>query len=327
MNVFRMAITAIIAGVVIYLAVGLLGPLLPPRTDLTRATEGILVEAQADIGHNAVLTLSVSKDQSLSARNFDAPTRSVAFACSSEDCCSYLENCKGLYATTAERMFILHDTKTTLTARCLSSEANIHACKLYIGKEPAQVIWERVQEPDTSTLNTNHTISFSGIIRNVGETPSESIRVSVDILGKVFNQGKEMETIITHAEQTIEGLNPNKNALVTLEISLSTPGNYRAVLSVEGTDAGKETKEFSISVTGETVSLCQVDITRPFDPSYDSFEDVCRIKRHCTGCAFSFECRDAWENYSPAQGDAYYDPNKGEPGFAYLTYPSENGIC
>ncbi len=327
MEPLRMLVTSVIVGVVLYLIFSMWTPILSVQTNFSKAAESVLIEAQSDLGESASISLSVSKDQSLFARNFDTSTRSVSFSCAGSECCPLIENCPSAYASTRERILTLQNTEVSLTARCELSGAGIHACVLYIGKEPAQVRWENVSAP-SGALEAGDEIIFSGMIRNTGELTSDSLNVRAEIWGTAFENGRETQMIMVESEKIIEPIDAGKTRSVNVPITILTPGEYRAVLSVEGADSGKDTREFSLKITGETVSLCAPDYTRAYEKTYDAFEDVCREKRFCNDCDFAFSCRQAWQREQPVSLPQFYDPTRGETGFAYLISPAgPNGQC
>ena len=215
---------------------------------------------------------------------------------------------------------------TSLTARCELSEAGIHACVVYVGKEPAQVMWSTVSAP-SGTLTTKNEITFSGMIRNTGELTSNTLNMRVEIWGTTIVSGKDVETIVVQNGQTLEGIESGKTQNVSIPITISTPGEYRAVMSVEGLDAGKDTREFSVVMVGDLISLCAPEFTKAFVKTYDGFDDVCKEKRFCMNCDFAFSCRQAWQREAPVELPYFYDPTHGETGFTYLISPAENGTC
>ncbi len=326
MDVFRLLITAVIAGLILYFLSGLMTPILRPQTNLSKAAENILLDAQADLGESASISLSTSADQSLYARNFDTLTRTVSFSCSGSECCPYLEKCPTAYGSTAERILTFQNADVSLTARCELSDAGIHACVVYLGKEPAQVKWSTASAP-SGMLTTKNEITFSGSVRNTGELTTNSLSVRVEIWGTTIVSGKEIETIVEQGEQTLERIESQKTKTVSIPITISTPGEYRAVMSVQGADAGKDTREFSVVITGDLISLCAPDLTKAFEKTYDGFDDVCKEKRFCLNCDFAFSCRQAWQREQPASLPYFYDTTHGETGFTYHISPAENGTC
>lgn len=321
MDVFRILVTAVLAGIVIYFITSLWAPIFSQQTNLSRAVEDILMDAQGNIGESAPLSLTAYTEQSLYARNYDNATRSVSFACAGSECCPMFENCTQAYASTEERIRILRSGEIILTARCMPNDSGIHACKVYIGEKPAQVKLENVTTP-SGNLNTENEIVFQGKVRNVGELSSGTVHVKIEMWGKTFESGKEVETLITKKEQTLESLDVGKTEAFSLPITISNPGNYRGVLSAQGNDAGMDTREFSLKITGELISLCVPDYTKAFEKTYDAFIDRCREKRYCTDCDFSFACRQAWQREAPVELPNFYDTTRGENGFTYVISPA-----
>jgi hypothetical protein len=327
MNVFRLLIVAVLAGVTMYFIVSLMSPILRPQTIAARAVENILIDAQADVGHSATVSLTLQKDQSLFARNYDQPTRSVSFECAGEECCPFLENCPSAIGSTPERILTFETTDISLTARCENTNVNIHACKVYAGEEPAQVKLENVQL-SAETLSTSDEITFSGSVRNTGKVSSGIVTLRVEIWGKTFVSGKEEDTLVGEKEQTLEMIDAEKARPFSIQTRILAPGEYHARIIARGEDAGMDERVHAIMVIGEIISTCVTDLSQAFEKTYDSFEEVCREKRFCTGCMFAYECRNAWESISTIPAGSYYDTQRGENGFTYLiTPPLEIGTC
>jgi len=327
MDAVRILVTAVVAGLVLYLVSVQIAPFLEPQTPFAKAAESVLLDAQSELGKSASIALTINADQSIFARNFDEPTRSVAFSCAGNECCPILENCSLAYASTAERIITYQKSEVSLTARCEDSGVRVHACTLYIGREPAQAVWQNVQAA-SNTIQSGETISFSGTIRNTGELSTGDLRVRVEVWGTQFENGKEKEIKIHEDEVAVENIDAGESSSAQIETRILAPGDYRVRVIVEGENAGSDEKVFEIRAQGEIISLCSADMTRAVEKSVDGFVNMCREKRFCTGCGFAFECRDAWENAQPASGEGYYDTTRGESGFAYYLAPlTTNGTC
>lgn len=327
MEAVRMLVTAVVAGLILYVASMQIAPLLEPQTPFAKAAESVLLDAQSELGKSASISLTLTPDQSIFARNFDEPTRSVAFSCAGNECCPLMEGCANAYASTAERIITYRKATVSLTARCRDSGVGVHACTLYIGREPGQVIWQNIQAENENN-QAGETISFSGTIRNTGELNTGALRVRVEVWGKQFENGEEKEVKISENEKEVESMEAGESQNVRAETRILTPGQYRARVIIEGEDAGSDEEGFELSVQGEIASLCDADTSRAFEKNVDGFANMCREKRYCTGCGFAFECRNAWENEMPASGEGYYDPTRGESGFTYYLSPlSASGTC
>lgn len=326
MDVFKILVTAVLAGTALYFISSAWAPLLQEQTTLSKATEEILLEAQSSVGESVPITLSAYKDQSLAARNYDNPTRNVAFACAGDECCPSTENCTENVSATRERIQFLENQKTTLSARCLKSEAGIHACTVYVGKEPAQVQLENTQLPE-GILPTGSEISFTTNVRNTGEVDATSVVVYALVWGKQFESGKEIEKITTQEEQRVEVLPAGKTQTIVMRTQVNSPGTYRVEIIAEGQESGRDVETGTLTLSGEAVSTCAIDVTQQDEKKYDAFDDVCREKRYCTGCGFAFECRNAWESASTIEEGSYYDTQRGESTFTYLVTRATNGEC
>lgn len=322
-----MLVTAVVAGLILYMASVQIAPFLEPQTPFAKAAESVLLDAQSELGKSASISLTLSPDQSIFARNFDEPTRSVAFSCAGNECCPLAEGCSQAYASTPERIITYRKATVSLSARCMNSGVGVHACTLYIGREPAQVVWQNIQA-ERDAIQAGETISFSGTIRNTGELNTGALRVRVEVWGTQFENGSEKDVKISEETREAENIDAGQSSSARIETRILTPGEYRVRVIAEGENAGSDEKVFELSVEGEVVSLCEADNTRAFEKSVDGFLNMCREKRFCTGCGFAFECRNAWETAQPASGEGYYDTTRGESGFAYYLSPlSTSGTC
>ena len=133
MNVHQILVTAVIAVLFLYLVLTFVFPLFNSAPDLDKAVNPLLNNAQATLGKSETLSTQLKKGQTILAKNFNSPLRSVAFACNSPDCCSYIENCRSPLIVTPERIIINQSIKSQLTARC-EPTVGLHACKVYVGK-------------------------------------------------------------------------------------------------------------------------------------------------------------------------------------------------
>lgn len=327
MEAVRMLVTAVVAGLILYVASMQIAPFLEPQTPFAKAAESVLLDAQSELGKSASISLTIAGDQSIFARNFNEPTRNVAFSCAGNECCPIFEGCTNAYASTAERIITYRKTEVSLTARCADSGVGVHACTLYIGREPAQVVWQNIQS-ESETIQAGETIAFSGTIRNTGELSTGALRVRAEVWGTQFENGKEKEVKISEETSGAENIDAGQSSSARIETRILTPGEYRVRVIVEGENAGSDEEVFVLRAEGEMVSLCDADTSRAFEKSVDGFLNMCREKRFCTRCGFAFECRNVWETAQPASGEGYYDTTRGESGFTYYLTPlSPSGTC
>ncbi len=326
MNVFKLLVTAVLAGTAIYMITSLLGPLFTMQTNLSKSVDSLLLEAQAQLGESTSKEVNTYPDQTLNARNYDNITRNVAFACAGSDCCPFLENCSQNVAATPEIIRFFKSGKTTLSARCEKSDAELHTCNVYVGNAPAQLKFMNVDAP-VGTFQAGETITFNMIVFNAGEVDTTDVTARIQVWEKQFENGKEVEKISYENENNLGIISAGKTTSTSLSTNPSNPGGYRIVIRASAENAGFVEDEYTLNVGGEIVSTCAVDNVTPFEKKYDSFEDVCREKRYCTSCAFAFECRNAWESVSTIPQGWYFDTQRGENTFTYLLSPATNGEC
>ncbi|MEK6901995.1 MAG: hypothetical protein AABX02_00210, partial [archaeon] len=314
MNVFNLLIAAIVAIVLLFLIYSQFSPYFTSETKIGSLTEGLLNEAQADLGHAKGTFLTLKEGQSLYARNLDSITRTVAFACSTTECCTFIEGCTEPLSVTSDRIVINDTHKASITARC--TEINqIHACKVYVGGEPAQVILEKVTVQENVTINGTQELPIIVSVRNTGENTAGNVTVRAEWIENQTIAGVEVPKVIQTNEKTIDVLDGKKDETVELSILMSKLGTYSVRVSVLGEDAGSETKMITIHIAGVEANLCARDLTKKEAAFFDSFDQMCRKKVFCTGCAFTYECRQIWEKEAVITGGfgTGYDPDRGEP--------------
>ncbi|MEK6970490.1 MAG: hypothetical protein AABW68_02230 [archaeon] len=326
MNTHQLLITAIIALAIMGLLFTDFASLFMPLTALNTHAPALLLEAQGELGQGSSITLSLKEGDTLSARNLDSRTRTIAFACSGTDCCPDMEtSCPFSLSVTPDRMRINEGIKTTLTARC-ETVSSIHACTLYIGEEPAQL------DMGPTTLTTPFTIQgktdfpIHTRIRNNGKVDANEIHITAKLTEEQIIGGIPTPTLIGNTETTLSQIEGGEEQEVSLAIPLTKTGAFQLTLRVEGEGGGYEEEEYDIIVEGTNAILCARDTATKENPQYDGIDGLCRKKVFCTGCAFAYDCRDTWKKQSPLTQGGYYDPDDGTPEYAYQLWPS-NGTC
>lgn len=323
MNVFQLLLTVIVAGVLLFFIAQNVIPLLNPEANLKGHAETLLLEAQSDLGQGKGLQLGLKSGQSLRARNLDAPTRNVAFACAGNGCCEGLEACGKPLSVTQDRILVHENTKATMTARC-ESISGIHACTLFVGDEPAQLVLSDVTVPSTLTLQGQGTLSVSGTLRNSGEVSANAMVFNVQLIEDQILAGTPTPTLVQEQSETIESLAAGKSQSISLDMPLNRVGTFTVRVRASSLDAGFEEKQYDLHVNGTEAETCATGAT--LETTFDSFENACRTKLSCSGCAFAYECRNAWKEQAPAASGSTYDDTQGTPDYTFLLTPS-NGTC
>lgn len=325
MNVFNLLIVAIVAVALIGVLFFNFGSFFVPQTNLAKHADGLLLEAQADLGKNKSITLSLKEGDTIYARNLDETTRTVSFACSTEACCPTLTNCTQPLSSTVDRIRVNQGIKTTLTARCVPLN-DLHACKLYIGKEPAQLDLVESAVPSTFAIQGTTDIPITTTIQNLGEIVATNVEISADLSQDQTVGGKIVPVKVGANTFTVESLLPGKKQLVALPISLTQTGTFHLLLHAETEMGGYDEETYTITVTGSNAVLCARDLSKSEAAQYDGIDHICRKKVFCTGCGFAFECRSIWEKEAPLTGGGSYDPDQGAPTYSYQVWPS-TGTC
>lgn len=328
MNELRLVIAAVVAIALLYIVASQFTPFFTPETKINTLTEGLLNEAQADLGQSKGTSLTLKEGQSLYARNLDNTTRTVAFACSTPDCCPLIEGCNEPLSVTGDRLIVNDSIKASITARC--QEINhIHACKVYYGKEPAQLILENTIVEENITIQGMQELPIVVTVRNIGENTATNIAVTAEWLEDQTVEGVGVPTVIKSDEEIVDSLAFQKNQTVTLGIPIDTLGTFTLRIRATAEDAGVQEKEYTIHVNGTAADLCVRDTSKSEAAFFDSFDQICRKKVFCTGCDFAYECREIWEKEAVITSTfgTGYDPDRGEPGFAYQIWSTNNGTC
>lgn len=325
MNTHNLLIVAIIALALIGLFYFNFASYFTPQTALAKHAPALLLEAQGTPGKTASITLTLKEGDTIYARNLDGTTRNVSFSCSGEDCCPTMDACSYPLSVTGDRIRINEGIKTTLSARCETLN-QLHACTLYIGKEPAQLEMENTLATSPFTLNGATEYPIQTTIHNLGEVDAENITFTAILVQEQIVAGKKKPIEIQKKEATLPSLKAGASENVNVSLPLTTSGTYQLILRAHSEGGGFDEEAKELILTGTNAQLCQRDLITKENAQFDGIEKVCRKKVFCTGCGFAFNCREIWEKESPLTGGGYYDAENGTPQYAYQLWPS-SGTC
>lgn len=325
MNVFNLIIVAIIAIALIGVFFFDFASFFTPQTNLAKHAPALLLEAQGTPGQTSSITLSLKEGDTIYARNLDATTRNVSFACSGENCCPTMDECPYPLSVTGDRIRINQSIKTSLSARCETIN-QLHACTLYIGKEPAQLEMENTLATSPFTLNGTTEYPIQTTIHNAGGVDAKDITFTAVLFQNQIVGGKNTPVEIQKAETTLPSVEGGTSQNANLSLSLTTTGNYQLVLRAQAEDGGFDEETIELILTGTNAQLCQRDLLTKESAQFDGIDKVCRKKVFCTGCGFAYNCREIWQKESPLTGGGFYDQENGTPQFAYQVWPS-SGTC
>lgn len=326
MNVFKLLVVGIIAVAFLYIVFSAIAPLFADKTPLQASIEPLLVNAQARLGETQVLSLNLKKDQALRASNFDTPLRSVAFVCnSSNECCPTATNCPNSIIASPANLTVKENVRATLSVRC-DPKIGLQACKIYVGKVPAQLEWKTISIPTQLDLNQSNSVIVKGSILNSGEIDSESITLMLRITENRFSEGKQQDVVVKEVEQTLPSIPAGKNTAVELSAEMSDAGEYAVEVIARGEDAGEVKKTGELNVIGFTASMCRATTSGAIG-FLNEETGMCSKEKYCEGCDFAFECRDAWIQRGGVTG-VTYDSSRGSNTVIYAIYSSNSqGFC
>ncbi|MBI4043372.1 MAG: hypothetical protein HY393_01015 [Candidatus Diapherotrites archaeon] len=331
MNAFKLLVTALLAGLFVYLLITALAGFFTPDQDLPGQVKKMLNSAETREGQSVHQTFNPQTGDSLSARNYDTVARSTAFACTEPGlCCPFNQPCTQALRLSPERVVFEQSRQTQATARCIEEHA-LYVCKVYFGLRPAQVQWQDLEIKKTIDIEAGETLSFNAFAKNTGQMQAENVKVNVHafIERNTGNQKTFEESAQGFQEIGILEAGAQKN--VSMSVPLSENGSYKALIQAEGSNAGFDEQEFLFTAfNGITLSSCIPRKNPPFsDPAvFEQSTGTCRIKKYCEGCQLQFQCLEAIEDTAgPLTGvlDYHYEPGTSE--YAYLVYTPASETC
>jgi hypothetical protein len=324
MNPHQLVIAAIIAIALIGLFFFNFASYFTPQTSLSKHAPSLLLEAQGKLGTPSSVTLSLKQGDTIYARNLDQITRTVSFACSGEKCCDTLAGCPYPISVTPDRILIHQSIQTTLTARCETIN-QLHVCKLYIGKAPAQVgmTLSLPSNPFTIQGATNYPIQAT--LYNYGETDMKETIFTATLIQEQIIAGKKNPISIFSTQTSIPEIKVGKKENVVLTFPLTQTGEFQITLRAQAEDGGFVGETNTILIQGNNAQLCQIDLTKNESAQFDGIDNVCRKKVFCTGCEFAYQCTDAW-GQEPLTGSSATTYENGAPQYTYQVWPSI-GTC
>jgi hypothetical protein len=322
-STFKLLVAAVAALLFLYLVFTFITPLFEQKVNLSSASEGILLDAQNNLGKSNSIEVKLKSGQTVNARNLDSISRTVAFTCLGEGCCPFVENCQKALSVSEEILLVNENIQTTLSARC-EQKTGIHACQLYVGNTPAQLEWKNTILPTELSVSANNLIH--GTLLNTGDLGTENVIITLKLYQKQFTNGFETENKEFENKLTFQELKRKATISFSIPLTVTQPGEYTVFLKATGEEAGTAELSGKLIIIGDAVSNCARDPSRTENGTYDFSIDKCRKKRFCTGCDFTFECKKEWEK-APVSGNTYYDDERGTPDFVYWIYEQKKGEC
>ncbi len=310
--VFKMLVSAIVAIALIMVLLNYILPYFLTVQDVEREIGVLLTEAEFSPGKYKSAGIQLSAGANLMAENFDSDNRSTAFSCNSAELCldyiSYDER----------KLAVKKNIQTTVSARC-SYAHDLFTCKIYFGKEPAQLEIKGVQIKESRDLGKNENIA-GFTVKNTGNDEARNARATAKIYRRYFADFEWKKEFVRQNERDLGNIDAGAELNAEIELLVEEEGNYAVEITASAEEAGFDTAEKTFEAIG-AANLCNATSQEGY-ATYNSELDKCRRKSFCENCAYAFECRDAWK--AKSAGKTF---ESAEPGFAYEMSEAADGAC
>ncbi|MBI2529514.1 MAG: hypothetical protein HYW05_00010 [Candidatus Diapherotrites archaeon] len=309
---FKMLVSAIAAIALIMVLLNYILPYFLQTQDVEREIGVLLTEAEFSPGKYKSASIQLTSGANLRAENFDSDNRSVAFSCNSAELC--LD-----YISYDEReMKVKRNILTTASARCAYAH-DLFTCKIYFGKEPAQLEIREAQVKESIDLGKSENIA-KFVVKNTGDVEARNVKATAKIYRRYFADFEWKKEFVRQNEKTLGNIDAGAGLNAEIELLIGESGNYAVEIIASAEDAGFDSAEKTFEAIG-AINLCNATTQEGY-ATYNSESDKCRRKSFCNSCTYAFECRDAWKVKSA--GKTF---ESAEPGFAYEIREAFDGIC
>ncbi|MEK6972956.1 MAG: C40 family peptidase [archaeon] len=308
-SVFKLLIAAIVAIVLLYIFFTYFAPYYLWPHDPVAAIKQQLIKAELDLGKSQMIPFLFNADFATNASVFESKARSIAFNCNdSANCCDKGLSGKGCSNKIVwdERKVIFDKTiNTKITARCFEEELAV--CKVFIGKEPAQLEADSNYE-NLLDLSKSNKFTAKITIKNIGKLGTQDIKISGSLFKKNDDGSKEL---VDEQSGLMMPLLANDLNYFEVNFQPKKSGEYFAFFHIydasDLTDFSDVNLEFE-AINATVVSACK--ITEQI-AEFDIVSEQCETKYLCENCTFAFECKEAWEK------NAGKSLTSGDRTFAY----------
>ncbi len=317
MNVFKIAVYAIVAAAIIALILSF-SPLFEKKEDPNNIILRMLEKAQfqTKLGKLTSQYIEFPKDTALRGELFDTKFRSVAFRCNSKlMCCEKNKKC-GKIEWNEREIFIRNKTKMLTSARC-SYAHGLFACSVYFGKKPAQLLIETKKEIEID-LNKKNSNKIKLKIKNVGSEKAFNVKIT----WKLYSLGKEKKYLEMEDFKILEFIDAESEKYEEIELPLEFLKNEKMELLIkaEANEAGYDKKNISLEIRNLQLERCKRTYA---EGKKRLIEGMCVEKLFCEGCKYAVECEKVWEEKFLTNAESIH---AATPEYAYREYhPTE--IC
>lgn len=311
-TVFKMLVSAIAAIALLMVFLNYILPYFLTVQDVEKEIGVLLTEAEFSPGKYKSASIQLTSGASLNAGNFDSDNRSTAFSCNSAELClDYL-------SYDERKINVKRNIQTTVSARC-SYAHDLFTCKIYFGKEPAQLEIREVQIKESIDLGKNENIAQFAV-KNTGNDGARNAKATARIYKRYFADSEWKKEFVRQNEKDLGNIDAGSEINAEIELPIGESGTYAVEIIASAEDAGFDSAEKTFEATG-SVNLCKATSQEGF-AAYNPELGKCREKSFCENCTYAFECRDAWK--AKSAGKAF---ESAEPGFAYETTEAADGVC
>ncbi len=303
-DTLKLVVIAIIALLLLSLFLFYFAPLYIWKEKPGEAIKKQLKIAETDLGHYHNQKSQFPKEFTVKAEGYENQNRSLIFECNSEIfCCPKGKKCPRAIEwdnNANKRYFSFKETKPVqVSARCRHEK--LYICRVYIGKQPAQVKITSAKLSDTSLdLTKKKTTTITYRIKNTGKKDMIAVQTRAKlykIKKKPFGQEPE-KTLVKEINSKQYPLRIGEETEKQLKIPITENGDYEIEFTTfETTDeTNYETKKFEIKARG----LVRIGKCTPGPVKKEWFsEKECRYFFPCEDCMSVIECEKKWrEKYN-----------------------------
>ncbi len=305
MNVFQILVVAIVAGILIYIAMGLFQP--SDAQTLEQLRKG-LDFAEQSRGKLHLVEIGYRKDFSINAANFDSPSRNVRLECSSVETCSQEK-----ISLTPRLMLVKQQALRNTYFRC--KDKGINDCVLYFGEKPAQVGLRNVVFSEPKAVPGSVTFS----VTNTGSLDAIDSTYAIKVYLRDEGSGRENLVLKKETKGLLKKMVPGEVQDVRHQVDALAEGKYILKVSVDGEDAGADLFEQKFVVAGKVSGKCVAE--GKGRTVLDN--DMCRTQYTCSGCGSGAECSARWIERGLAESEI----NPASQAVVYAQTPAVNGEC
>lgn len=298
MKVFDLLIWGIITIAVFFVILNIFGNLLQEEP-IEKKIETELKNAQLPffMGKTILVgTTILNQNQQLSENYFDTRTKTLIIECNNENiCCPLGEDCPKSIKWDPKNLITNKTTTTTIFVRCIKIE-DYPACKIYIGKKPAQATINEIN----ILQQTNSQIILELIVENTGNQNLSFGSASFELFRKVGSEFQKIEHKLDSQEIMFLPIS-TKNTFLW-EIDLDLAGEYKAQFIFKGENAGFDKKEIEFNIEYNTeceINKEKAEIVMITDQEIISQGFLQKEYHYCNNCNFAYECLAVWRTQYP----------------------------